>query len=38
MESPVRDGDGVGESLGMGGWVVGLTLDFRLTLPIITHN
>ena len=28
----VRDGDGVG------GWMDGLTLDFRPKLPVVTHN
>ena len=31
MGSLVRDGDGMG-------WVGGLTLDFRPTLPVVTHN
>ena len=28
----MRDGDGVG------GWVEGLTLDLRPTLPVVTHD
>ena len=31
MGSLVRDGDGMG-------WVGGLTLDFRLMLPVVTHD
>ena len=31
MGSLVRDGDGLG-------WVGGLTLDSRLTLPVVTHD
>ena len=31
MGSLVRDGDGMG-------WVGGLTLDFRPTLPVVTHD
>ena len=27
-----------GEGWGWGGWVVGLNLDFRLTLLVVTHN
>ena len=29
---------GHGEGWGWGGWVVGLTLDFRPTVPIVTHD
>ena len=32
MGSLVRDGDGVG------GWVGGLTLDFRPMLPVVIHD
>ena len=28
----------VGEGWGWGWWVGGLTLNFRLTLPVITHD
>ena len=35
MGSLVRDGDGVGMRCGWGGWVGGLTLDFRPTLPVV---
>ena len=35
MGSLVRDGDGVGMRCGCGGWVGGLTLDFRPTLPVV---
>ena len=27
-----------GEGRGWGGWEVGLTMDFRLMLPVVTHN
>ena len=29
---------GPGEGWGWGTWVGGLTLDFRLTLPVVTHD